>query len=96
MNYKPTFLCLASYYKGYEFMVEAKKQGCHVILLTQDKLKGEKWPHHAIDEIFHMPALNRYPDILNAVSYLARDRRIDTITALDDYDVETAARLREH
>ena len=96
MQRQPTFLCLASYYKGYAFMEEAKSQGCRVILLTTEKLRDENWPRHALDEIFFLPALNRFPEIVNAVTYLARDRQIDFINPLDDYDVETAARLREH
>ncbi|MBX3168886.1 MAG: ATP-grasp domain-containing protein [Candidatus Eremiobacteraeota bacterium] len=91
-----TFLCLASYYKGAAFMEEARRQGCRVLLLTIEKLKGEPWPHHALDDIFYMPELNKYPDIIRAVSYLARQTKIDRIIPLDDYDVETAARLREH
>lgn len=77
-------------------MEAAKNQGCKVLLLTQEKLRNEKWPHHALDDIFYMPELNKYPDIINAVSYLARHHKIDFINPLDDYDVETAARLREH
>lgn len=96
MSHKPTFLCLASYYKGYDFMQAAKDQGCSVLLLTKDSLKHENWPHHALDDIFYMPSLSKFPDITNAVSYLARDRKIDFIMPMDDYDVETAARLREH
>ena len=91
-----TFLCLASYFKGVAFMEEAKRQGCRVILLTCEKLRNEEWPHHALDDIFFMPELNRYPDIIRAVSYLGRNIKIDRIVPLDDYDVETAARLREH
>lgn len=91
-----TFLCLASYFKGVAFMEEAKRQGCRVLLLTQEKLRNEPWPHHALDDIFYMPELNRYPDIIRGVSYLARHHQIDRIVPLDDYDVETAARLREH
>lgn len=91
-----TFLCLASYYKGSDFMREAKRQGCRVYLLTLEKLRQEDWPHEALDDIFYMAELNRYPDILRAVSFLARERQIDRIIPLDDYDVETAARLREH
>ncbi|MFN8612415.1 MAG: ATP-grasp domain-containing protein [Vulcanimicrobiota bacterium] len=91
-----TFLCLASYFKGAAFMEEAKRQGCRVLLLTCEKLKHEPWPHHALDDIFYMPELNKYPDIIRGVSYLARHHQIDRIIPLDDYDVETAARLREH
>src|SRR5262249_11773860 len=34
--------------------------------------------------------------VVNAVSYLARTRNLTRIAPLDDYDVETAAHLREH
>ena len=91
-----TFLCLASYYKGVAFMEEAKRQGCRVLLLTTEKLRNEPWPHQALDDIFFMPELNKFPDMTRAVSYLARHTQIDRIIPLDDYDVETAARLREH
>ena len=43
-----------------------------------------------------MPDLAQQPDITHAVSFLARTRQIDCIVPLDDYDVETAAALREH
>jgi hypothetical protein len=92
----PTILCLSSYYKGVAFLQQCKQQGQHVILLTLDKNKDEPWPREVIDEFFHMPELNRRPDIVYAVSYLARSRPLDFIVALDDFDVETAAHLREH
>lgn len=90
-----TFLCLASYYKGAAFLRELKAQGCRVILITEEQLANEPWPFEALDEFYKMPAL-KTPDITNAVSFLARERHIDRIVALDDYDVETAASLREH
>jgi len=73
-----------------------KEAGLHVILATNDKNKDEQWPRESIDEFFHMPDLGKRPDIIHAVAYLARSRQIDLITALDDFDVETAAHLREH
>lgn len=91
-----TILCLASYFKGGRFVQECKRQNCHTILLTQEKFKDEAWPRDLIDEFFLLPSLNKQPDITHAVSYLARDRQIDRIVALDDYDVEVAAALREH
>lgn len=94
----PTILCLASYFKGGLFLEECKRLGCHTILVTPQKLEHEDWPRHAIDEFFMLPLpyLSKEPDITFAVSYLAREREIDRIVALDDYDVETAATLREH
>lgn len=94
----PTLLCLSSYFKGNAFLEEAKRLGAHVILVTIDEIKDEPWARAAVDEFYHLPVpgLSRQPDITYAVSYLARDRVIDRIVALDDFDVETAADLREH
>ena len=91
-----TILCLASYFKGGRFLEECKAQGCHTILLTKEELQDEPWPRAAIDEFLLMPNLLKQPDITHAVSYLCRERQIDRIIALDDYDVQTAADLREH
>ena len=96
MTATPTILCLASYFKGSLFMEECQRQGCHVILITEQKLSEEAWPRTAINEFYLMPDLAQQPDITHAVSFLARTRAIDCIVALDDYDVETAAALREH
>ena len=89
----PTILCLASYFKGGLFVEECKRQGCHTILVTPQKLEHEAWPRQAIDEFFMLPHANlgAQPDITHAVAYLARERNIDRIIALDDYDVEIAA-----
>lgn len=91
-----TILCLASYFKGGDFLVACKNRGCRVILVTKEKLADEPWPWEAIDERFLMPDLSKQPDIQYAISYLARTRKIDRIVPLDDFDVETAAALREH
>ena len=91
-----TLLCLASYYKGSAFLQAAKRLGCRVLLLAKESFANEDWPRDSIDEVFFMPELSRRPDIVYAVSYLARGNAIDQIIALDDYDVETAAHLREH
>jgi len=91
-----TLLCLASYFKGEAFMRSARQLGCKIILLTVESLADEAWPRESIDEFFRMPNLYKQPDVTHAVSYLARTHAIDQIVALDDYDVETAADLREH
>ena len=91
-----TILCLASYFKGASFLTAAKRHGARVLLLTHEKNADEPWPREDIDEVFLMPDLRRRPDIFYAVSYLTRANRLDAIVPLDDYDVETAAALREH
>ncbi len=93
---KPTFLCIASYYKGAPLLRACHDLGIHTILLTCESLKDKDWPWECIDDKFFMPNLYKQPDITHAVSYLARERRIDRIIPLDDFDVEIAAALREH
>lgn len=96
MAVPPTILCLASYEKGADFLRAAKRRGCTVILLTPVELQDIAWPRESIDQIYFMPTLADVPAVINGVSYLARAQRIDRIMALDEYDVLTAAALREH
>jgi hypothetical protein len=91
-----TILCLASYFKGTTFIEAAKRLGCRVLLLTREKLQGEDWPWPSIDEPFFMPDTSKQPDVTHAVAYLYRTQPFDRIVPLDDFDVETAASLREH
>lgn len=91
-----TFLGITTYEKGQEFMRECKRQGCSVILLTAEKLRNADWPRECLDDTYYLPENLPIADILQAVSHLARTRKIDRIVALDEFDMETAATLREH
>ncbi|HEY3741106.1 MAG TPA: ATP-grasp domain-containing protein [Bryobacteraceae bacterium] len=95
-----TILCIASYEKGHDFLRQAKRQGCRVLLLTSLSLRDHnEFPLDSIDEIFYMPdeqgVWNR-EHTLNAVAHLARTTFIDRLVPLDDFDLEPAAFLREH
>jgi biotin carboxylase len=93
----PTILCLSSYFKGVPFLQECKRQGAHVILVTVEELRNEAWPRESIDEFYMLPLkFLHQPDITNAVTYLLRERQVERIVPLDDYEVETAAELRDH
>jgi len=94
-----TVLCLASYFKGIEFLLECKRQGCRTLLLTSQSLSGADWPRQSVDDIFYVPDDNKtwkLQDVLLGISHLAKTETIDRIVPLDDFDVETAAALREH
>ncbi|MBN8690221.1 MAG: ATP-grasp domain-containing protein [Armatimonadetes bacterium] len=94
-----SILCLTSYEKGFEFLRECRRQGYSVMLLTGESLRHSPWPMDAIDDIFFLPDPNKewnLRDMVKAVSYLSRSVKIDRIVALDDFDVEKAALLREH
>ncbi len=99
MSESKTILCLASFEKGHAFLTEAKRQGWRVYLLTSKSLEHAAWPRDSLDDVFLIPDKDREwnrNDVILGVSYMARRHRIDRIVALDDYDVETAAALREH
>ncbi len=91
-----TFLCITTYEKGQDFMRECKRQDCRVILLTAEKLRDADWPRESLDDTYYLPDDLPLADIVQAVSHLARGQKIDRIVALDEFDMETAATLREH
>src|SRR3974377_1663139 len=94
-----TVLCLASYFKGIDVLLECKRQGCRTLLLTSQSLSNADWPRESLDNIFYVPDENKawkIQDVLLGISHLAKTEVIDRIVPLDDFDVETAATLREH
>jgi len=91
-----TILCVSSYEKGQEFMRTCKAEGCDVFLLTVEKLRDANWPREVISEFFYVPEELLLQDLVYAVSYMARSRPIDRIVALDEFDMESVAALREH
>lgn len=94
-----TVLCIASYRKGDAFLLAAKRTGARVLLLTSRSLEQADWPREAIDDIYFIPDVDHHwnmADVIKGVSWLARSVKIDRIVALDDFDVEKAAALREH
>jgi biotin carboxylase len=91
-----TFLCIATYRKGDEFLRECRRQGCRVLLLTEEKLRDADWPREAIDAFYYVRRGMPLDDVRKGAAHLARSERIDRIVALDDFDVEMAAMLREY
>ena len=94
-----SFLCIATFLKGQEFMRTCKELGNTVYLLTDQKLANEDWPHEAIDEFFFLQSPSNAPEDLEkmivGLSHMIRSRRVDRVVALDDFDVEKAALVRE-
>ncbi len=94
-----TIVCISCYYKGYDFMDEMKKLGNKIILVTSENLKEKNWPWQAIDEVFYMPEVKpsvwNLDHLVQGFSHLMKSRKVDAVIALDDYDVEKAALIRE-
>src|SRR5688572_10224971 len=91
-----TILCLTSYLKGQAFLRECANAGARTLLLTVEHLRDADWPRDSLADVFLMPELDNAAHVVNAVSYLARRERLDRIVALDEFDMEMAAVLREH
>jgi len=92
-------VCISCYYKGYDFMDEMKNLGNKVILITSENLREKNWPWHAIEEVFYMPEISpsvwNLEHLVQGFSHLLKTRKVDAVVALDDYDVEKAALIRE-
>ena len=93
---KPGLFCISTYEKGQAFLREAARLGAFVTLLTVDKLWAADWPRESLTELLTMPEGLTPAQVMNTVTYLARTRRVDRIVALDEFDLENAALLREH
>ncbi len=92
-----TILCLATFEKGAPFMRACHALGCRVLLVTLDTLAdAPSWPRDVLHETFYLTRDMSQDALLKGISHIARSHRIDRVVALDDFDVETAALIREH
>lgn len=89
------FLCISTYFKGIDFLKSCKGEGNNVYLLTLKNLKNEPWPWTSIDDVFYIEKWDQN-DIAKGISYKFRTIKFDRFVALDDFDVEKVALLREH
>ncbi len=89
-------LLISTYEKGQDFMRQCAAMGVRPTLLTVEKLRDADWPREALEDVALMPADLGREQILNTVSWMARGRRFDRVVALDEFDQETAAAVREH
>ncbi|NND33166.1 MAG: ATPase [Saprospiraceae bacterium] len=94
-----TFLCVSCYFKGVAFLQACKSDGHRVLLVTSATLKDQNWPWDSIDDVFYMQeneeGLWNNQDLIKALAHLMRTTKIDRVIALDDFDVERAALIRE-
>ncbi|HKY30869.1 MAG TPA: ATP-grasp domain-containing protein, partial [Pyrinomonadaceae bacterium] len=89
-------ICLATYFKGVDFIRECKSRGAQVVLITKEKMLGEAWPRESLEELIALPN-DASPDLfIHLVSLLSRQNSIDRVVALEEFDVLTAAQIREH
>ena len=95
-----TFLCISTYFKGNDFLKACKEAGNKVFLITAKKLEDKPWAREAVDEFFYVEegadGTYNMSEIITGLAYVMRTRPIDRVVALDDFDVEKAAHIREY
>jgi biotin carboxylase len=89
-------LCISTYEKGQDFLLACAEAGVKPTLLTVEKLRSANWPHEALEDLATMPENLTREQILNTACWMARGRRFDAVVALDEFDLEVAAEIREH
>jgi biotin carboxylase len=93
---KPTILCIASFFKGNDFIRECKRGGARVVLLTREKLLAADWARESIDDLVAISGKTSVQSYLTAATHVARHQRVTQVVALEEYDIVTAAHIREH
>lgn len=97
-----SILCIASFFKGEEFMRAAKAEGCTVYLITGTSLKEANWPRESLDDVFYVNETNsekghwNMDEVIGGLAWVMQTKPIDRIVSLDDFDVEKGTALREH
>ncbi len=89
-------VCLATYFKGGDFIRECKRLGCQVVLITREKMLQEDWPRDCIDQLMAVPNDADALLFIDLVAFLTRERKPDRVIALEEFDVMTAGLIREH
>ncbi len=93
---KKHIVCIASEQKGNEFLDEAQNAGWHVTLVTRKKLLDQPWLWTALNDVKTVEDDASQDEYVRAVTNIAGNRSIDRVVGLDEFDVLTAARAREH
>jgi biotin carboxylase len=91
-----TIICLATYFKGGDFIRECKRLGCRVILITKEKMLQEDWPRESLDDLIAVPNDAGPALMIDLTAFIARKLKVDRVVALEEFDVMTAALVREH
>ncbi len=89
-------VCIASEHKGNEFLEECSNNDWDVSLITRRKLLDEPWSWPSITNVATVPDDAGIDDYVRAAANLAGAHKIDRIVGLDEFDIMSAAKAREH
>lgn len=93
---KNCIVVIASEHKGNEFLEECQEAGWHVTLVTREKLLDSPWVWTGLNQVKTVRDDAAAEDYVRAITNLAGTQPIHRIVGLDEFDVLTAAKAREH
>jgi biotin carboxylase len=94
---QPGILCISTYEKGQAFLRAAAQTGVPVTLLTVEKLRHADWPWDSLSQVHFMPDnFDHLDEALAFVTRLFRHNNYGRVVALDEFDLDLAALVREH
>jgi hypothetical protein len=96
MSKPTTVLFISSAVKGQRCIEAFKRAGCKTYLLTEERWRGDAWPYDLLDGVHYMHSLVNRQHVINTVAWMMRGMQVDILMPLDEYEIETAAVLREH
>ena len=83
MNY---IVCIASEFKGNEFLEEAKAAGWHVTLITHEKNKDAEWSWPSVNEFKTVPDDASKDEYIRTIVNVAGAHPVDRVVGLDEFD----------
>lgn len=95
-EYQNYIVCIASEHKGNEFLEECQNAGWHVTLVTRKDLLDAPWAWTSLHEVKTVERHAAPEDYIRAITNIAGSQPIHRIVGLDEFDVLTAAKAREH
>ena len=93
---KKHIVCIASEHKGNEFLEECQNAGWQVTLVTRKDLLDYPWAWTSVSDVKTVERRAAPEDYVRAIANIAGSKPIDRIVGLDEFDVLTAAKAREH
>ncbi len=93
---KKHIVVIASEFKGNEFLEECHEQGWHVTLITRNELLDQHWSWTSLNQVKTVDGYAAPEEYVRVITNLAGNQPINRIVGLDEFDVLTAAKAREH
>ncbi|MBA3785453.1 MAG: ATPase, partial [Acidobacteria bacterium] len=93
---KKHIVCIASFFKGNEFFEECYEHDWQVTLVTRESLLDEAWAWTSLSDVKFVREDATAEDYIRAVTNLAGTQKIEKIVGIDEFDVLTAAKARDH